>query len=314
MCKIQLIFTFHRSYLLEESSKEAQCAVVIGRYDFGCLAEVVMRVNLKQPEDVSIQQIPTEMQWASAAAVYRNSVYVTGAGSWSNEIWRFEGTFLRWKKCASMVQGRQRISAAFVDHVLYICGGYVKIPCERILDDIEAYDTHDNKCYKVGQLFYPVASKNCVSFKASLYFFGGMDSDGKFVNSVQAYDTKSDTCALLSNPMPIAPYDNYLSGVLWENSVILLGKDAFLTYSFETETFDVRDRFKPHAFDYGLIVDDDKLFVIGGFDDRRYTRRDDVRWIPVENILNDEPIEWRHHAKLPKPLDVFATGKLDIFV
>jgi len=51
-------------------------------------------------------------------------MYVTGIGVKKDEIWKYNITS-GWMKCASLVQGRCRHSTAFVDDVLYICGGFV---------------------------------------------------------------------------------------------------------------------------------------------------------------------------------------------
>lgn len=80
-----------------------------------------------------------------------------------------------------------------------------------------------------------------------------------------------------------------------------------------------------------MTVSEGKIFVIGGGRKtssealgggrktsegakEKWICRDDVRSIPIVNILNDEPTEWRHHARLPKPLLVHAFGKMDLFV
>ena len=41
--------------------------------------------------------------------------------------------------------------------------------------------------------------------------------------------------------------------------------------------------------------------------------RDDVRNVPLQNIIDDKPVEWKIHGKLPKPTLVSAFAKMHIF-
>lgn len=205
---------------------------------------------------------------------------------------------------------------AFVDHVLYICGGYEDLD-ETVLDNVETYDTLGDESSSVGKLVFAICSSgNCVPFKSSIYIFGGYDVSNEAVNNVQVFNTESNVCTLISRPIPRTV--GFLRAVLWENTAILLGRDDCLMYNFETEAWNVRDEFQTGVNHFGMIAEDGKVFIIGG----RYTAidanekckwicRDDVRFVPIANILNDEPVEWRHHARLSKPSIVHAFGKID---
>ena len=133
----------------------------------------VIKINLHRPNEISTQeQIPTKMAIEAFAAVYCNTMYVTGVGANNDEIWKYK-QISGWMKCASLVQGRRRHSAAFIDEVLYICGGFVDSN-KNVLDSVEAYNAVTDKCTTVGKLVHCVQSSgNCVPFKSSLYIFGG---------------------------------------------------------------------------------------------------------------------------------------------
>ena len=198
------------------------------------VTEEVVKINLHRPNEISAQQqnIPT-MIGKAVAAVYCNTMYVTGIGWKAAEIWKYNQAF-GWMKCASLVQARRRHSAAFVDEVLYICGGFVGSN-ESVLDSVDAYNAVTDKCARVGKLVHCVQnSGNCVPFKGSLYIFGGSDYVGKAFNHVQVYNTKENTCSVLSRPMPRSY--NFMRAALWETSVILLGRETCFIFNFETET------------------------------------------------------------------------------
>lgn len=199
---------------------------------------------------------------------------------------------------------------AFVDRILYFCGGFLN-SFKAPFDDVEAYDTAADKCSSVGKLVNAIRySGNCVPFKASLYIFGGSNADHKAVSDVQVYDTKSNTCALLSKPLPTRC--DRLRGVLWENTVILLGASVCFLYNFESETWSARDKFKPGVDYFGLVVNDDKIFVIGDAEPvKGHVQNVDVKWMPVVNFLNDEPIKWKHHAKIPRSSSIYVFGIID---
>lgn len=269
------------------------------------------KINLNRPDEVSaLQQMPTAANPYMAAAVYGSSIFVTVAGENSDEIWKFDSKYSEWKKCASLVIKRASRSVAFVDHILYICGGRLYTKPDTF-DDVEAFDTIDNKCKTVGKLAYSViCARHCVSYKASLYIFGGLNACNQAVDTVQVYDTKSNSCSVLTNPMPRKGRD--LHAVMFENYVILLGEGYCLVYDFDTDTWKVRDQFKTDVVHFGLTVHHEKLFVTKSLEPS-YSGADDVRYVPVVNILNDELIEWMHHTKLPQHLHVYTSGKLEIF-
>lgn len=307
----QFFLIYHLSLHLESTKLFDSCVILMGRSAGDTISSDVIKINLKRPEDIStLRPIPTKMQRGAAAAVYCHSVFVTGIGQNGEEIWKFDSKCSKWRKCASLVQGRQSHSVAFVDHVLYICGGNVD---KRTLDDVEGYHAIDDKCSRLGKLIYAFRnSGNCVPFKGSLYIFGGWDANFKAVNEVQVYDTKSNTCSLLLEPIPETAYP--LRAVMWENSVILVSRTNCLLYDFNTETWDVRTQFKTGVTYFGLTLSDGKLFVIGG---SRYTPESQggyVKWIPVVNVLKDEPIEWRNHVTFPDTSHVHAFEKLNFYV
>src|SRR6218665_2042653 len=107
----------------------------------------IVKINLNQQNEITTEeQVPTIMTTEASAAIYDNTVYVIGIGVRYDEIWKYRQG---WKQCASLVRGgRWSHSAAFIDEVLYICGG--------LADSVEAFNAVTNKCTKVGKLVHAV--------------------------------------------------------------------------------------------------------------------------------------------------------------
>src|SRR6218665_743470 len=194
----------------------------------------------------------------AVSAVHRNTLYVTGIGANRDEIWKCDERF-RWMKCASLVQGRRRHSAAFVDETFYICGGFVD-STKLFLDTVEAFNAVTNKCTAVGKLAHAVQmSCNCVPYGSSLYIFGGTDEDWRTVGHVQLYNTKENACTLISKPMP-HPY-RLMRAALWETPVILVGHETCFIFDTETETWQERNQFKTGVVHFGMVLENGRVFV-----------------------------------------------------
>lgn len=273
----------------------------------------VVKVNLQQQDE-----IPTEMARGAVASVYRNTIYVAGVGVSEDEIWKFRMA-TGWMKCRSLVQGRSRHCATFIDEILYICGG-VADSTQITLDSVEAYNAVSNTCDAVGKLVHCVCSAgNCVAFKNSLFIFGGMDIDNITFNHVQVYNTKQNTCTMLSKPMPHNMY--LMQAAILETSVILLGQWTCLIFNFETENWQERKQFKTDSVKFGLALENEKIFVIGGgliAKDASGTVTcngvDEVRYVPLQDILDDKPAKWKIQGKLPKPSIVNACANMRFLV
>jgi len=299
----------------ETTSQYENFAIVVGLDDAMAITEDIVKINLHQPNKVIIQgELPATMVPEAVAAVYFNTMYVAGIGDNFDDIWKYN--FVSgWLKCASLVQGRRRHSAAFIDEVLYICGGFVD-STNSVLDSVEAYNSVTNKCSTIGKLVHCVQNAgNCVPFKGSLYIFGGADKDYNAFNHVQVYNTKDNTCSVLSRPMP-QPY-MLMRVALSDTFAILFGRHTCYMFNFETENWVERKQFQTDANHFGLVLANGRLFVIGGGSDEKdkdgntiWKCRDDVRFVPLQNILDDKPIEWTIHGKLPKPSLVYATANM----
>ena len=115
--------------------------------------------------------------------------------------------------------------------------------------------------------------------------------------------------------MPLPYY--LIRVILWETSAILIENNTCFIFNIETETWQERPQFKSDVVHFGLVLENGRLFVIGGGlcekdkDGKGVWRcRDDVRYVPLQNIIDDKPIEWKIHGKLPKPCLVHAYANI----
>lgn len=187
---------------------------------------------------------------------------------------------------------------------------------ERVLDSVEAYSEVDNRCTTVGKLVHCIQSSgNCVPFKSLLYIFGGRDRHNKALNDVQVYDTKQNICTLLSKP--ISHSIGMMQAVLWKTSVILLGWDICFIFDLETKSWQVREQIKTDVTYFGLALENGRIFVIGGgmaeIDETgapKWICRDDVRYVLLQDVIDDKPVEWKSYAKLAKAALIQTYGKI----
>ena len=292
--------------------------MVVGLSDGRATTKDVVKINLHRSNEISkIEKIwPSMPAEVVAADVYCNTVYVTGVGLFNDQIWKYNVSS-GWKECGSLVQGRRGHSATFIDEVLYICGGHHFFSVAWVLHSVEAFNAVTKKCSSVGKLFHSVImdSGNCVPFKVSLYIFDCAE------RHVQMYNTKENTCSALLRSMPIRCIGLFTRAVLWETSVIFFGRDTCFLFNIETKTWQEREHFKTDVSHFGLIIENERIFVVGGgisgtdTDGKTIWKCiDDVRYVPLKNIFDDKPTEWKIHGKLPKPSLVHACTLVRFFV
>ena len=184
---------------------------------------------------------------------------------------------------------------------------------ECTLDSVEVYNAVTNECRMVGKLLHSVHSAgNCVQYRRTLYIFGGADEYHSNVRHVRMFDTERNICTILTTQMP-RPL-RLQRAVLWATSVILLGRDTSFIFNIETETWEEREQFKTDVVHFGLVLENERVFAIGGGIKETgkcsWKCRNDVRFVPIRRILEDKPIHWKIHAQLPKPCLVRAYARI----
>ena len=319
--------TFHRS-----STGVEQCVVIVGmdtciksswlplraysyvRHPLSYYSEPavspsdVLRVSLQRQDHVTnVHTIRTTMHIDVAACVSGKELYITGAGLNDNETWKWESAF-GWTKCADVIQGRRRHCATFVNNTsMYVLGGFVN-KNKTILDSVEQYNTVTNKWTKVGQLIHATESAAYATSKISIFVFGGNIHNNVGHDRVQVFDTATKLCTELTQRLP-QPL-RLLKAVMWDKSVIILiNNETCLLFDLEKQTFQQRDKFAAGIMHFGLVLENQSLFVIGGGTSQTdaagtttWNCSDEVKSVAVMDIINDQTsVKWNIHTKLPKP-------------
>ena len=124
---------------------------------------------------------------------------------------------------------------------------------------------------------------------------------------MQVYDAAQHKCTLLHNAM-LRAYSE-MRAVVWETYAILLGLGTCFIYNFETETWQERASFKTDAHYFGLVVDNQTLYIAGG-----YPHTAEVRSVSVRYVIEDKRgARWTHHATLPQPAGVCAFSPVPLY-
>jgi len=245
----------------------------------------------------------------SAACAFHDTVFIAGTGGAPyNEMWKWNAA-TGWYRCADMMTGRGYACLAVVDSTLYVLGGKTT----DITTSVERYNTVKNQWTSAGDLVHAVRNSSCVTHKNYIYVFGGQTGDKKIVNYVQVYNTENQSCTLLEKPMPQAHYA--MRAVLWETSVILIDNSNCYIYNFETQIWQERKQFKTFGDYFASTLNNSSLYIAGGTCNPQdnhtvphQTCTDEIKSVPVLDIMNNKPAVWRHHAQLPKPAMILAYG------
>ena len=272
----------------------------------------VVQVSLEHPDKVktigsSVAQVPG----FSAACVTDNTLFTVGLGEAFNELWKWTPTVREWIRCEDMISGRLCHSVAVVDYKLYVLGGLEEADESTSTSNVLSYNIGTNKWTTAGQLVDATRDMACVVYKDLIYLFRGKNKDHDY-NHVQVYNPALQSCTLMSSSvMPRA--DGHMRAVLWETSAVLLGGWTCFIYNFETQTWQERQQFKTGVSYFGLVVNNQSLYVVGGGTTKRdkdnkriWIFSDEIKFVSILDIMADKPVNWKHHAKLPKPSLIHA--------
>ena len=295
-----------------------QCVVIVGLSDGYNTTSDVYRVSLQRTEHITnMQVIPCSMKTEAAVCVSGNQLYLTGVGGVYIETWRWEYV-VGWTRCADMTEGRRRHCATFVNNTsMYVLGGF-KDQGEVTLDSIEQYNTVTKKWTKAEQLMHAAFNAGCVVYKTSVYVFGGIGQNNTDLDCVQAFDTATKHCTILTQRLPQP--QRLLRAVMWDKSVILINSITCLIFDLEIQTFQQRDQFAAGVVHFDLVLENERIFIIGGDNSQTdsagkltWTCSDEVKSVAVMDIINNQTTpNWIHHAKLPTPALVLAYAAMTL--
>jgi len=265
-----------------------------------------------------LPSLPTSMQFEAAACVYHGtSLYLTGVGSSSKEVWKWDIVF-GWGRCADMNRARRRHCTTFdSENSLFVLGGFHS---GQVIGDVEVYSIVSNSWTQVGNLARPVESAGCILNRTSIYLFGGVGSKASSdecidLDCIQVFDTATKQCVVLEQRLPRP--ERLLRAVMWEQSVIIISYRTCLIFDIEQKTFRDRKQFSAAYDHFGLVLENQKIFIFGGelpvagnghcF--KQYMYSDTVKSTSVMDIINNRSVaQWDLHTKLPDACCVHAFG------
>ena len=312
ICILQVVlnkklYDFHHYYFILTDMQVDKVLLVVGLDLDGTILNIdrqVVQVSLERPDKVkTIGSSPAWVPYGSSVCMIENTLFAVGLGEACNELWKWTPTVREWIRCEDMTSGRQRHSVAVVDYKLYVLGGWAN---KSALSSVLSYNIGTNKWTAAGQLVHAAQRMACVVYKDLIYLFGGKNKDNKDQEHVQVYNPALQSCTLMSSVMPRA--DCQMRAVLWETSAVLIGFYTCFIYNFETQTWQERQQFTTDVAYFGLVLNNQTVFVAGGGTSERdkdnkviWTCSDEIKCVSILDIMADKPVNWKHHAKLPKP-------------
>jgi len=138
------------------------------------------------------------------------------------------------------------------------------------------------------------------------------------LDRVQVFDTATKLCTELTQRLPRP--ERHLRAVMWDKSVILINHRTCLIFDLEQQTFQQRDQFAAGVAHFGLVLENQRIFIVGGGNSKKagagkttLTCSDEVKSVAVMDIINNQTsVNWRHHATLPKPALVWAFASMTL--
>jgi len=308
--------TFHRP-----ATGLDNCLLVVGLdcNDEKAVSNSVYSISLQHPDRTTLLGgIPTEMLVESACCSSGSTVFVTGVGpTQQNQLWRWE-LLSGWIRCADMIEERRRHCVTVVDSVLFVLGGFSRAK-NVVLSTVDCYSSRTNKWTPAGELIHAVESAACVTYKNSIYVFGGFERNGRPIDYVQIYNTAKNRCKVSGEPIPHA--GGLMRAVMWDLSVILLHRNTCYVYYLDTGTWLERKQFKAEFIHFAAVLDNETIYIAGGGVstsntctpvDENWVETDEMKSVSVYDILSDRPAVWRHHAKLARPSCIHSFASITL--
>ncbi len=231
----------------------------------------------------AIDTLPQNITGAMAGTI-GNYVYLLGGLLSASPLW-VNGSILRynpqapnphWTSTSHTLQTPVfRAGVVSADNTIYIVGGYEnKFSSPEIVDIIQTYDGNGNT-KQLGFMKIGRAGAAVAYYNNALYIFGGIDSQGQLLNSIEKFDLQSNTSTTLSTSLPTKRvYAKAL--MLGEEAYIpggaddkdgsnYHGTDVVIKYDFSS-CYELSDRICYAIFGYAAGGYDDSIWIAGGID------------------------------------------------
>ena len=208
----------------------------------------MIQMNIHQIPDPSINwsdfaaKLPAKM-YAHSSVVYKDSVFIIGGYNedqkvFSNCIYEVElKPPYAVKRVAKMPEPRAYHSTVMCDDNILIIGGSKTEDCPDNLSSVLSYDIKMNKCRQLPALPYAVSEMATVKWAENAVIIGGADKDGKALDNVIFYNTKTGNSHMLP---PMLHKRHGCTAVVIQNTIVVFGgwNEMFLKsvegFSFES--------------------------------------------------------------------------------
>jgi len=136
---------------------------------------------------------------------------------------------------------------------------------------------------------------------------------------IQVFETATKLCSVLAQRLPQPQH--LMRSVMWDKSIILLSDRTCLLFDLELQIFQQRNQFSAGGVHFGLVLENQRIFVIGGGECRKdsatakmaWRCSDEVKSVAVMDIINNQTTpNWAHHARLPIPALIHAYAAMTL--
>ena len=207
----------------------------------------MIQMNVHPIPDLSINwsdfpaKLPAKM-YAHSSVVYKDSLFITGGYNEDRKVFSkciYEVELkppYTVKMVARMPEPRAYHSAVLCDDDILIFGGSKTEDCPDNLSSVLSYDIKMNKCRQLPALPFAVSEMATVKWAENVVIIGGADKDGKALNNVIFYNTKTGNSHML--PPMLHKRHGCTAVVIKDTIVVFGGCDEMFLKSVEGFSFE----------------------------------------------------------------------------
>ena len=209
----------------------------------------MIQININQIPDPSINwsdfaaKLPAKT-YAHSSVVYKDSLFLFGGYNKDNDLTsdciykiKLKPPYTV-KLVAKMPEPRAYHSTVLCDDDILIIGGTTTGNNKDNVSSVLTYDIKKNKCRQLPALPYAVSEMATVKWAENAVIIGGVDKDGRALNNVIIYNTKTGNSHMLP---PMIHMREGCTAVVIENTIVALGGlglESVESFSFESYSWE----------------------------------------------------------------------------
>ena len=206
-------------------------ATVVGGLEIPTAFDNMIQMNVRRVPDLSINwsdfaaKLPAKM-CGHSSVVYKDSLFLFGGYNQDQRVIsdciyeiQLKPPYAV-KLVAKMPEPRVYHSTVLCDDDILIIGGTKTGNSKDNLSSVLSYDIKKNECRQLPALPYEVSEMATVKWAENVVIIGGADKDGKALNKVIIYNTKTGNSHMLP---PMLHKREGCTAVVIENTIVVLG-------------------------------------------------------------------------------------------